>query len=79
MSMECASCKSTIHNDESGFLDRCVRITRGDFRFNVARDGAMEHVPEDDNVKYERFICQKCFLEDPDLCAFFNRIGDRVR
>lgn len=75
MSVECASCKATIYNDEGGVLDRCARIQRGDFVFYGDGDEDFDK----QNVKYERFICTKCFLEDPDLCAFFNRIGDRVR
>jgi hypothetical protein len=73
--IDCECCGKRIYYDESGFLGRCARITRGDFRFHA--DG--EYDAEHENVKFERFICSRCFLEDPDLCAFFNKIGLRVR
>lgn len=65
----CDVCGSVI-NQTDGILDRCARIERGDFDL---RDRT------NDNIKADTFICQKCYLEDRDLCAFFNRIGRRVR
>jgi len=73
--IKCIVCEKPIYFDESGFLGRCARITRGDFRFDA--DG--EYIPEDENIKFERFICSKCFLEDQDLCRFFNKLDLRVR
>jgi|LUMF01.1.fsa_nt_gb hypothetical protein len=32
-----------------------------------------------DNIKFLRMICETCFLEDGDLCRFFNKLGLRVR
>lgn len=53
-----------------GILDRCARIERGDFDLENRSN---------DNVKFDLFICQTCYLEDGDLCRFFNRLGRRVR
>ena len=66
----CRCCHREIKIDDE-ILERCVRIERGDFYWGDHR--------EDDNIKCDIFICKTCYLEDEDLCRFFNRIGMRVR
>lgn len=44
----------------------------------VSTDGVIDY-PERENIKFSRHICPDCFLTDPDLCAFFNRCGCRIR
>jgi len=61
--MKCSVCKEEIEG-------RHTRIERGDFD-NEDRNN--------DNIKYDCYICSKCYLTDKDLCAFFNKIGDRIR
>ena len=61
--MKCSVCKEKIEG-------RHARIERGDFD-NEDRNN--------DNIKYDCYICSKCYLTDKDLCAFFNKIGDRIR
>lgn len=66
---QCDVCGEDIAIND-GQLDRCARIERGDFDLTDRAN---------DNIKFDLFICQKCFLEDEDLCRFFNRLGRRVR
>jgi len=62
----CALCKTKVN-----FLEhKVVRIQRGWFN---ADDENLN------NIKYERFLCVPCFLNDEDLCGFFNKIGDNIR
>ena len=61
--MKCSVCKNEI-------VGRHARIERGDFD-NEDRN--------EDNIKYDCYICKNCYLTDKDLCAFFNKIGDRIR
>lgn len=69
----CACCGDPINVEADETTERCARIERGDF-------GVSEDVDRnEDNVKFSRYVCTKCFLSDPDLCAFFNKIGCRVR
>lgn len=70
--IQCASCGADIAVSD-GSTERCCRIERGCFRFSEDSERS------EDYIKFGRYICQKCFLEDPDLCRFFNRIGCRVR
>lgn len=72
--IHCCVCKRAIRRDEDGFLERCARISRGDFRFE---DDHEDH--DASNIKFERFVCEKCFLEDEDLCRFFNKLGMNIR
>ena len=65
----CEVCNVVIPQVD-GLLDRCCRIERGDFDLTDRSN---------DNIKFDVFICQQCFMEDPTLCLFFNRIGMRVR
>ena len=65
----CEVCNVVIPQVD-GLLDRCCRIERGDFDLGDRGN---------DNVKVDLFVCQDCYLSDPDLGRFFNRIGKRVR
>ena len=70
--INCQVCKAEIPNKDGMQLDRCARIERGDFGFND--DGEVE-----DNIKFSIYICSNCYLNDEDLCRFFNKLGLRVR
>ena len=65
VTITCALCKAKVNFTEQ----KVVRIQRGWFD------------PEgvNDNIKYGISLCVTCFLNDPDLCAFFNKIGDNIR
>jgi hypothetical protein len=52
--IKCCSCCKEIPCDD-GKLDRCARIERGDFTYQG------EEVYSE-NIKYERFVCQACFM-----------------
>lgn len=73
--LQCAVCETPIPVN-NGFTDRCARVERGDFRFP---DDDSEPDRREDNIKFDRYICSKCFLEDPDLCAFFNKIAGAIK
>jgi len=34
---------------------------------------------EMNNVKFLRAICEECFMQDNDLCRFFNKLGMQTR
>ena len=73
LAMQCAGCQKDIEVSE-GVTEQCARIDRG--TFNTMEDpGNLVQ----DYIKFRIYICKKCFLEDPDLCRFFNKIGCRVR
>ncbi len=62
----CQCCKNEIDPD----MEHWIRIERGTFNSEDRND---------DYIKAETIICSDCYLTDPDLCAFFNKIGRRVR
>ena len=42
-------------------------------------DGLSEMALAVTSIKFQRPICAECFMTDPDLCAFFNKIGCTTR
>jgi hypothetical protein len=76
--LRCASCDQEIWTDRQGLTDKSVgHLERGSFSIPDA-DGECADRSEE-NIKFDRYICSNCWLTDPDLCAFFNRIGCRIR
>ena len=71
--MQCAACQKEIEVSE-GVTEQCARIERGFFDAGEDSPGLYK-----DRVKFSLYLCKKCFLEDPDLCRFFNRINCGVR
>jgi len=75
--LHCASCGQGIWVDVFGQTDKTIgRLTRGSF--SLGKDHEDPEASKD-YIKFERHICSSCWLTDPDLCRFFNRIGCRVR
>lgn len=70
--LECAVCNRKIDPAEDG-IARFQRGYYGPWEENEGFDR------DNENVKFERILCEHCFLTDPDLCAFFNRINCRIR
>lgn len=84
--MFCACCNEPIplYKWEDGVLytgKDTARISRGKMPLpeNGEFAGQPYPPPDGEDIKFERFICSKCFMTDPDLCAFFNKIGCQVR
>ena len=79
-SISCMNCGVEAEN-HSGTTDKqWARVERGALAF-VPADGneTAAESAERENIKFSNYICPKCFFEDPDLCAFFNKCGFRVR
>lgn len=76
----CACCKRPIFTDKDGYTHKgTARLQRGSFAI-PDRSGEWSTNPHDnENIKCELYICEECWLTNSDLCAFFNRIGFRVR
>ena len=83
----CCSCKKVITGKEDEHATVAF-VGRGRYLDNLGGeiDDPDEYGIEEDqpvvvmnNTKFLRAICEACFLEDPDLCRFFNRIGLRSR
>lgn len=74
----CTLCKKEIEIQDDGSA-HFARIQRGwfDFTFDIAGKD-IDDVAEA-NIKCEIWLCIDCYLSDPDLCAFFNKIGFQVR
>ena len=76
---DCCACKKVIpiDEDEQAYF---VHIRRGWFPMDVEKGGIEEEFREEEvHIKADMYICEECYLNDPDLCAFFNRIGRRIR
>ncbi len=69
--MQCTKCGAELVDGNGD--GRFAEIRRG--RVSLSAD--YEDTKWD--VKFSRYFCEKCFLEDPDLCAFFNKLGLRIR
>jgi len=70
--MTCEVCRTEIAQFGT-FSERCARVERGNFTVSGDEDRNW------DNVKFGIYICQRCFMEDSDLCAFFNKLDMRIR
>lgn len=70
--LKCSVCDKFIQIHD-GFTERCARIERGHFSFSD------DTIRDQENIKFDLYLCQECFLKDEDLCRFFNRLGHRVR
>lgn len=69
----CTICKAPLlDKDQFGIF---AEIRRAKFQM----DEEANEIPEETSVKFNRFICEPCYLNDPDLCRFMNKIGCRVR
>lgn len=78
LKMECSVCKKKYPLDKNLHI-HFVRIQRGHFIFAI-EDNEIGGVKEkDSNIKAELWLCEDCYLKDPDLCRFFNKIGWRIR
>lgn len=67
----CAVCNAPLlDHDHFGMF---AQLRRAKFQFDD--EGEVDEV----NVKAELDVCERCWLEDPDLCRFFNKIGWRMR
>jgi hypothetical protein len=77
---ECAACHAPIFTDKEGFTHKGIaRLQRGAIEI-VDSDGEMtSDDPSREDIKFEYYLCERCWLEDEDLCRFFNKIGLRVR
>lgn len=70
----------TIYPDGTAITERCAEIRRGDFAYDVDSHGEIESDnAKQTNIKFDRSICAKCFMEDENLCRFFNKLGLLVR
>ena len=83
MTLKCECCEAELPVSH-GVTEQCCRISRGYFEVegDVSDDEYFEaegEVSDDEYIKAELFLCTKCYLEDEDLCRFFNKIGWRVR
>lgn len=74
--VDCCACGADIPVT-AGSTEKCAKISRGNF----AIPDRAGRIPDDvtDNIKFDRYVCLKCFLEDEDLCRFFNKLELRVR
>lgn len=72
----CCVCHKPIKVTD-GQTEMCARIERGSFVIPTEANPDADRT--EDHVHYDTFICKSCFLNDPDLCRFFNKIGDRIR
>ncbi len=70
--LHCEVCKKPLLDTPDN--SHMVEIKRGYFQDNDD-DEPIECVKE----KAVFFICVDCYLTDPDLCSFFNKIGWRIR
>lgn len=73
----CMLCKKKLEIQGDGSA-HFARIQRGWFDFAFDEEGEIDNVDEA-NIKCEIWLCNDCYLSDPDLCAFFNKIGYQVR
>ena len=71
--LKCLVCKKPLLDtpDNNHFAE----IRRGYFKEDEdeAGDIAMER------IKANVFVCTDCYMNDPDLCQFFNKIGMNIR
>lgn len=70
---------------------QCTEPDKGAEMIAVVARGYAEVCPNEDSpsqnvcvldghsIKFSRMICGKCFLEDEDLCRFFNKLNLRIR
>lgn len=79
--IECCACAKRATLDENGVTDdKWVYVSRGLIAAQDAEGLATAgELADKENIKFSRYICEHCFLTDPDLCAFFNRCGLRIR
>lgn len=70
--LHCEVCKAPLLDEDNN--GHFVRIQRG--YFSVDLEGNIE---EDPRIKFEMLVCSKCYLEDQDLCRFFNKLNLRLR
>ena len=68
--MKCRVCEKEILTEDDS---HAAEIKRGYFEENT--DGDIEC----NRVKCSIFICVDCYLTDPDLCQFFNKLDMRIR
>lgn len=77
-SLECACCKRLIAL-LNGVSENCVRISRGRLALVIHNNEIKIEDQDNDRINFERHLCFKCFMEDPDLCRFFNKLNLQVR
>ena len=73
---DCVVCGRRYEPTEmDGPAEMIAVILRGYAEVCPNEDSPGQNVCVLENIKFSRMICGKCFLEDVDLCRFFNRLG----
>ncbi len=76
---ECALCKRQFARTGENEAEMIGVFVRGYAEVAPNEDKPSENVCVLENVKFSRMVCEECFLTDPDLCRFFNKIGCQMR
>lgn len=78
--IKCAACNADVPITNGTTEESTAQIERG-YLAAQNRRGTLtaEELAQRENIKFGIYVCHKCFMEDPDLCRFFNKIGFRVR
>jgi len=74
--LNCEVCKKPLFDkDGEGYF---AEIRRGYFHEADIHEGDNDGV-FCDNIKAALYLCEDCYLKNPDFCRFMNKIGWRIR
>lgn len=77
---DCVVCGNEFKPTEpDGDAEMIACVLRGYAEVCPNEDSPDQTVCVLENIKFSRMICGKCFMEDEELCRFFNKLGLRVR
>jgi hypothetical protein len=70
----CELCNKPLLDNNEGMI---AEIRRGYATYpdDKADNGGVYY----DSLKFSVYLCQDCYLTDPDLCRFMNKINCRIR